>query len=125
MLISEASLQLVRLLVERKDVGSYRTTEWLNYLKDKPDSYLNMINFRDNFSSVDSLKDAIRSVYFRINGSDYSNIVINFVVGNVGEITAVYVLFTRELTSAEVSIIEDTLKVKLETKDTNVSMLVA
>lgn len=125
MLLSEAGTQLVKLLVTRENIGTYRTTEWLSYLKDKPTSYLTMINFKDNFSSIDLLVEAIKSVYFAINGEGYDNLKITFIVGDNEAITAVYLLFTEVLTEEEVATIENTLKVKLESKDTNVAMLVA
>ena len=112
MLLSEAGTQLVKLLVTRENIGTYRTTEWLSYLKDKPTSYLTMINFKDNFSSIDLLVEAIKSVYFAINGEGYDNLKITFIVGDNEAITAVYLLFTEVLTEEEVATIENTLKVK-------------
>jgi hypothetical protein len=124
MTFDDATLQMTRFMVGQNNGGNFPTREWLNFLKDKETSYLDMINFHDNFSSIDGLVASIKSVYQQINGNDYSNLVIRFVVGTEG-VSPVFILFTRELTQGEKDIIEGTLSVTLENKDTNIAMLIA
>ena len=117
-----AELQLIKQLVERRGSDSYKTSEWLSFLKSASSDYLTDSDFKTVFNSLEELRDAVKLVYFSINGEDYSNRAVAFAIG-ITEKTSVYVTTSRDLTVDELDIIEETLKVTLEQKDTNVYLL--